>query len=60
MKCSIRYYRREADTVSGEQLEIVCRYSTFNKKEMDAFEEIVKKTIGLAVVTEFEVNKPED
>lgn len=55
MKCFTSYQRLTADTISGEMLVVSTRYSTFDKQEMDAFEETVKQTIGCGVVTEIKV-----
>lgn len=52
MKCFTSYQRLNADTISGEMLVVTQRYTTFDKQEMDAFEESIKQTIGSGVVTE--------
>lgn len=52
MKCFTSYQRLTADTISGEMLVVTQRYTTFDKQEMDAFEESIKQTIGSGVVTE--------
>lgn len=55
MKCFISYQRCNADTISGEILVVSTRYTTFDKQEMDTFEETIKQAIGSGVVTEIEV-----
>ena len=58
MKCFTSYARFNADTINGETLVITQRYTTFDKQEMDAYEEnIVRKTIGSGVITELEMPK---
>lgn len=58
MKCFTSYARFNADTINGETLVITQRYTTFDTQEMDAYEEnIVRKTIGSGVMTEFEMPK---
>lgn len=55
MKCFTSYQRLTADTISGEQIIVRIRYSTFDKQEMDTFEKIIKQAIGSGVVTEIKV-----
>lgn len=58
MKCFTSYARLNADTINGETLVVTSRYTTFDIQEMDAFEKnLVRKTIGSGVMTEFEMLK---
>ena len=52
MKCFTSYSRFNADTINGETLVVSQRYTTFDKDEMDAFEESIRNTIGYGVMTE--------
>lgn len=38
MKCFTSYARFNADTINGETLVVTQRYTTFDKQEMDAYE----------------------
>lgn len=54
MKCFTSYARFNADTINGEALVVTQRYTTFDKMEMDAYEnDVIRPTIGSGVMTEF-------
>lgn len=58
MRCFTSYQRFNADTINGETLVVTSRYTTFDKQEMDFYEEnIIRKTIGSGLITEFEMPK---
>ena len=57
MKCFISYRRDKADTINGEALTVSQRYSTFDKAEMDRFEDYLKSSMGCGVTVEYDIDK---
>ena len=58
MRCFTNYSRFNTDTINGETLVIFQRYTTFDKAEMDAFEESIRNTIGYGVMTDIKMDMP--
>ena len=49
------FERLEPDTFNGYQIKVTFRYSSFDKKEIDAFEKILKDELGELVIAKCEV-----
>lgn len=45
MKLNLSYKRAEATTAQGDAIEIKLTYTSFNKAEIDAIQELLSKTI---------------
>ena len=52
MKSLITYERLLPDTISGERIRVISTYSSFNKAEIDKYEEWCKKYIHEGIVGE--------
>lgn len=52
MKVLTRYRRLAPTTLTGEQIEVVTTYSSFNKEEIDALEKTFKEIIGTVAISE--------
>ena len=52
----IKHFERlEPDTFNGYQIKVTFRYSSFDKKEIDAIEEIFRDELGGLVIAKCEV-----
>ena len=61
MKCFTSYARFNPDTLNGETLIVTQRYTTFDKDEMDAYENnVIRPQIGSGVILEFEPQERSD
>ena len=61
MKCFTSYARFNPDTLNGETLIVTQRYTTFDKDEMDAYENnVIRPQIGSGVILEFEPQESEE
>ena len=52
MKITTQYRVLQPNTVNGYQIEIINIYSSFDKRDIDALEENLKKTVGYCSVQE--------
>lgn len=50
MKTIITWHRGNADTVSGEQIEVKTLYTSFDKSEIDAIQQYCQKVYGDGLV----------
>ena len=55
MKLNVSYHRKHPDTINGDQIEIVYRYSSFDQREIDAVENWARKDIGLGITANLEI-----
>lgn len=52
MKTQITYERLNPDTTNGEAIKVTAIYSSFDKHEIDALEDVYVDKIGSGVVVE--------
>ena len=52
MKIIITWHRGNADTVSGEQIEVKALYTSFDKSEIDELQKFCEKVYGDGLVIE--------